>query len=120
MVIVSHDREFLDQLCTKIVETERGVAASYKGACADAAEQGDGVLGPCPGRVKGLLRAGAVHLQRQSPQLHPELPIHVSGCFPALRQSLGIPPARLAALPAVSLTRPPSCPPPPQATTPST
>ncbi|KAI3431868.1 hypothetical protein D9Q98_010619 [Chlorella vulgaris] len=31
MVIVSHDREFLDQLCTKIVETERGVAASYKG-----------------------------------------------------------------------------------------
>lgn len=25
MVIVSHDREFLDQLCTKIVEVERGV-----------------------------------------------------------------------------------------------
>jgi hypothetical protein len=33
MVIVSHDREFLDQLCTKIVETERGVSTSYKGAC---------------------------------------------------------------------------------------
>ena len=31
MVIVSHDREFLDQLCTKIVETERGVATTYKG-----------------------------------------------------------------------------------------
>lgn len=31
MVIVSHDREFLDQLCTKIVETEFGVATTYKG-----------------------------------------------------------------------------------------
>ena len=31
MVIVSHDRQFLDALCTKIVETERGVAATYKG-----------------------------------------------------------------------------------------
>ena len=30
MVIVSHDREFLDQLCTKIVETEHGLATSYK------------------------------------------------------------------------------------------
>lgn len=30
MVIVSHDREFLDTLCTKIVETERGVATTYK------------------------------------------------------------------------------------------
>jgi ATP-binding cassette, subfamily F, member 3 len=28
---VSHDREFLDQLCTKIVETERGVASTYPG-----------------------------------------------------------------------------------------
>lgn len=28
MVVVSHDREFLDQLCTKIVETERGVVGS--------------------------------------------------------------------------------------------
>lgn len=34
MVIVSHDREFLDQLCTKIVETERGVSATFKGGCA--------------------------------------------------------------------------------------
>ena len=31
MVIVSHDREFLDRLCTKIVETEAGVATTYKG-----------------------------------------------------------------------------------------
>ncbi len=31
MVIVSHDREFLDQLCTKVVETERGVATTYAG-----------------------------------------------------------------------------------------
>ena len=31
MVIVSHDREFLDRLCTKIVETERGVSTTYNG-----------------------------------------------------------------------------------------
>lgn len=31
MVVVSHDRQFLDALCTKIVETERGVASTYKG-----------------------------------------------------------------------------------------
>ena len=31
MVVVSHDREFLDQLCTKIVETEQGVSSSYAG-----------------------------------------------------------------------------------------
>ena len=31
MVIVSHDREFLDRLCTQIVETERGVSATYLG-----------------------------------------------------------------------------------------
>ena len=31
MVVVSHDREFLDQLCTKVVETERGVATTYGG-----------------------------------------------------------------------------------------
>ena len=31
MVVVSHDREFLDQLCTKIVETEQGVSATYAG-----------------------------------------------------------------------------------------
>ena len=30
-MIVSHDREFLDQLCTKIVETEFGRATTYKG-----------------------------------------------------------------------------------------
>ena len=31
MVIVSHDREFLDRLSTKIVETERGVSTTYLG-----------------------------------------------------------------------------------------
>ena len=31
MVIVSHDREFLDRLCTRIVETERGVSTTYLG-----------------------------------------------------------------------------------------
>ncbi|MEO1094242.1 MAG: ABC-F family ATP-binding cassette domain-containing protein [Cyanobacteria bacterium J06638_28] len=31
MVIVSHDREFLDRLCTQIVETERGISRTYLG-----------------------------------------------------------------------------------------
>ena len=31
MVVVSHDREFLDQLCNKIVETEMGVTTTYTG-----------------------------------------------------------------------------------------
>jgi len=31
MVIISHDREFLDRLCTKIVETERGNSTTYLG-----------------------------------------------------------------------------------------
>jgi ATP-binding cassette, subfamily F, member 3 len=31
MVIISHDREFLDRLCNQIVETERGVSATYLG-----------------------------------------------------------------------------------------
>jgi ATP-binding cassette subfamily F protein 3 len=31
MVIVSHDREFLDRLCTKIIETERGISTTYLG-----------------------------------------------------------------------------------------
>jgi ATP-binding cassette subfamily F protein 3 len=31
MVIVSHDREFLDRLCNKIVETERGISTTYLG-----------------------------------------------------------------------------------------
>ncbi|MGB3188304.1 MAG: ABC-F family ATP-binding cassette domain-containing protein [Limnoraphis sp.] len=31
MVIVSHDREFLDRLCTQVVETERGVSTVYLG-----------------------------------------------------------------------------------------
>lgn len=31
MVIVAHDREFLDRLCTQIVETERGISTTYLG-----------------------------------------------------------------------------------------
>ncbi|PSP17466.1 MAG: lysophospholipase [Cyanobacteria bacterium QS_8_64_29] len=31
MVVVSHDRTFLDRLCTHIVETERGVSTTYLG-----------------------------------------------------------------------------------------
>ena len=31
MVIVSHDRAFMDRLCTKIVETERGTSTTYLG-----------------------------------------------------------------------------------------
>lgn len=31
MVIVSHDREFLDQLCTKIVETDRKMTQTFQG-----------------------------------------------------------------------------------------
>jgi len=31
MVIISHDREFLDRLCTQIVETERGISTTYLG-----------------------------------------------------------------------------------------
>eukprot|EP00210_Caulerpa_lentillifera_P005106 g4878.t1 len=31
MVIVSHDREFLDQLCTKIVETDRKITQTFQG-----------------------------------------------------------------------------------------
>lgn len=39
MVIVSHDREFLDRLCTKIVETERGVSTMYLGNYSSYLEQ---------------------------------------------------------------------------------
>jgi ATPase subunit of ABC transporter with duplicated ATPase domains len=35
MVIVSHDRQFLDRLCTKIVETEMGKTTTYKGNYSD-------------------------------------------------------------------------------------
>lgn len=31
MVIVSHDREFLDQVCTKIVDAEGGMCQEYDG-----------------------------------------------------------------------------------------
>jgi len=39
MVVVSHDREFLDQLSTKIVELERGQAKTYKGNYSEYVEQ---------------------------------------------------------------------------------
>ncbi|WP_338441792.1 ABC-F family ATP-binding cassette domain-containing protein [Synechococcus elongatus IITB4] len=35
MVIISHDREFLDRLCTQIVETERGYSRTYLGNYSD-------------------------------------------------------------------------------------
>ncbi|KAH9606267.1 hypothetical protein KSS87_020102 [Heliosperma pusillum] len=35
MVIISHDRAFLDQLCTKIVETEMGVSRTFMGNYSD-------------------------------------------------------------------------------------
>ncbi|TAD80188.1 MAG: ABC transporter ATP-binding protein [Oscillatoriales cyanobacterium] len=31
LVLISHDREFLDRLCTSVVETERGVSTTYLG-----------------------------------------------------------------------------------------
>lgn len=39
MVIVSHDREFLDRLCTQIVETERGISSTYLGNYSQYLEQ---------------------------------------------------------------------------------
>ncbi|ERN41669.1 ATPase component of ABC transporter with duplicated ATPase domain protein [Rubidibacter lacunae KORDI 51-2] len=39
MVIVSHDREFLDRICTQIVETERGVSTTYLGNYSSYLEQ---------------------------------------------------------------------------------
>jgi len=39
MIIVSHDREFLDRLCTHIVETERGVSTTYLGNYSSYLEQ---------------------------------------------------------------------------------
>ncbi|XP_057774796.1 ABC transporter F family member 5-like [Salvia miltiorrhiza] len=35
MVIISHDRAFLDQLCTKIVETDMGVSRTFEGSYSD-------------------------------------------------------------------------------------
>ncbi|XP_047324943.1 ABC transporter F family member 5 [Impatiens glandulifera] len=35
MVIISHDRAFLDQLCTKIVETDMGVSRTFNGNYSD-------------------------------------------------------------------------------------
>jgi ATP-binding cassette, subfamily F, member 3 len=39
MVIISHDREFLDRLCNQIVETERGVSSTYLGNYSSYLEQ---------------------------------------------------------------------------------
>ena len=39
MVIISHDREFLDRLCTQVVETERGVSTTYLGNYSSYLEQ---------------------------------------------------------------------------------
>ncbi|NJK28444.1 MAG: ABC-F family ATP-binding cassette domain-containing protein, partial [Coleofasciculaceae cyanobacterium SM2_3_26] len=39
MVVVSHDRAFLDRLCTSIVETERGVSSTYLGNYSSYLEQ---------------------------------------------------------------------------------
>jgi len=41
MVIVSHDRSFLDKVCTKIVNTERGVSKSYLGNYTSYVQQRD-------------------------------------------------------------------------------
>merc|ERR1719171_2501880 len=39
MVVVSHDREFLDNVCNKIVETERGRTTTYLGNYGDYVRQ---------------------------------------------------------------------------------
>ncbi len=39
MVVVSHDREFLDRLCTQIVETERGLSTTFLGNYSSYLEQ---------------------------------------------------------------------------------
>ncbi len=39
MVIVSHEREFLNKICTKIVETERGISTTYIGNYSDYVQQ---------------------------------------------------------------------------------
>jgi ATP-binding cassette subfamily F protein 3 len=39
IVIVSHDREFIDRLCNQIVETERGVSTTYLGNYTSYLEQ---------------------------------------------------------------------------------
>lgn len=96
MVIVSHDREFLDQLCTKVVETERGVATTYKGA------------GPGPGGGAGQAAgggAGAGHRRATAPR-----PAVSGSAAPAMTRPASAPPRLPVATP-----RPPA-----QATTPST
>jgi len=39
LVVISHDRAFLDRVCTQIVETERGVSRSYLGNYSQHLEQ---------------------------------------------------------------------------------
>ena len=55
MVIVSHDREFLDRLCTKIVETERGVSTTYLGNYSAYLQQ----------KVEARLAQGATYERQQ-------------------------------------------------------
>ncbi|MEB3166813.1 MAG: ABC-F family ATP-binding cassette domain-containing protein [Cyanobacteriota bacterium] len=39
LVVISHDRTFLDRVCTQIVETERGISRTYLGNYSDHLEQ---------------------------------------------------------------------------------
>ena len=39
MVVISHDRKFLDQICTQIVSTERGISRTYLGNYTTYVEQ---------------------------------------------------------------------------------
>ena len=39
IVVISHDRTFLDRVCTQIVETERGISRTYLGNYSDHLEQ---------------------------------------------------------------------------------
>eukprot|EP00959_Pyramimonas_sp_CCMP1952_P299365 6261135-Pyramimonas_sp.AAC.1 len=65
-----HDRAFLDQLCTKIVETEHGVAKTWKGNYSDYVNQKNTWVSdehipprgiPIGGRA-GIFRLGAFRL----------------------------------------------------------
>lgn len=62
-VIVSHDRAFLDRLCTQIVETERGVSTTYLGNYSayiqQKAEQREALLAAYENQQKELDRQQA-------------------------------------------------------------
>jgi len=58
LVVISHDRAFLDRVCNQIVETERGISRSYLGNYSQHLEQ------------KGLEReAGQAAFERQQKEL---------------------------------------------------